>query len=199
MWKSTPWQFLLGLHDILLPNSSLSILKEFEKTGEFSILIDENKFIQKHKEKRTRHDGYPVIDHTVDAVVVQSGHILLVKRKAQPGKGLLALPGGYIQEHEKLKDAMLRELREETCISIDDKILSRNIKSTKTFDDPNRSSRGRIITTAFLIELEGKKHLPIVKGADDAEAAFWVPLAELDPEKLFEDHFAVIMSMIDSL
>ena len=39
---------------------------------------------------------YPPTFVTTDAVVVQSGHILLIQRKAAPGKGLWALPGGFL-------------------------------------------------------------------------------------------------------
>lgn len=134
---------------------------------------------------------------TVDAVVVQSGHILLVKRRAAPGKGLWALPGGFVDPHEKLQDAAVRELREETKISVPAPVLRGSIKAREVFDDPYRSSRGRTITTAFLIELIGDaKGLPRIKGADDAEKARWVPIADLESDLLFEDHFHIIQTML---
>ena len=134
---------------------------------------------------------------TVDAVVVQSGHILLVKRRSSPGKGLWALPGGFVDPHEKLQDAAIRELREETKIAVPAPVLNGSIKSREIFDDPYRSSRGRTITTAFLIELIGDKDgLPRIKGADDAEKARWVPIADLESERLFEDHFHIIQTML---
>ncbi|WP_020397899.1 bifunctional nicotinamide-nucleotide adenylyltransferase/Nudix hydroxylase [Kordiimonas gwangyangensis] len=134
---------------------------------------------------------------TVDAVVVQSGHILLVKRRAAPGKGLWALPGGFVDPHEKLRDAAIRELREETKISVPAPVLYGSIKAREVFDDPYRSSRGRTITTAFLIELVGdEKGLPRIKGADDAEKARWVPIADLESDRLFEDHFHIIQTML---
>ena len=37
---------------------------------------------------------------TVDAVVVQSGHILMIERKAQPRRGLMALPGAFLDANE---------------------------------------------------------------------------------------------------
>jgi bifunctional NMN adenylyltransferase/nudix hydrolase len=180
----------------VLPASTAEIIQDFCNGPEYRNLKAEAEFVADHRRRRKREDGHPVIDHTVDAVVIQSGNVLLVRRRKAPGKGLLALPGGYIGEHEKLRDAMLRELREETRIALPDQILSRNIKTQRTFDDPNRSVRGRIITTAFLIELEGRERLPDVHGADDADLALWVPLAQLDRDRLFEDHGSIIDVML---
>jgi bifunctional NMN adenylyltransferase/nudix hydrolase len=133
---------------------------------------------------------------TVDAVVVQSGHVLVVRRKHNPGKGKLALPGGFIHEYETLQDACIRELKEETKIQVGKPILESNIRSRHTFDDPYRSLRGRTITNAFFIPLpENLKHgLPLVEGNDDAKEAFWLPLADvsLKEDEFFEDHAHIV-------
>lgn len=130
---------------------------------------------------------------TCDAVVIQSGHVLLVERKAQPGEGLYALPGGFINQHETIETAVIRELREETRIKVPEPVLRGSTKSRKVFDAPSRSLRGRTVTHAFLIELAPGK-LPAVKGGDDAARAKWVSLAELDKmeDQMFEDHMYII-------
>jgi bifunctional NMN adenylyltransferase/nudix hydrolase len=133
---------------------------------------------------------------TVDAIVVQSGHVLLVKRGAMPGKGLWAMPGGFINHDERINDAVIRELREETGIKIPDKVLKGCIVEKDVFDDPNRSSRGRTITHAFLIHLSPDISLPKVKGGDDAAKAKWVPISNLKQEDFFEDHYHVLQNMI---
>ena len=141
-----------------------------------------------------RKDKFPIIDVTVDAVVVQSGHILLVRRKLAPGKGLWALPGGYLNEKEWIEDAVIRELREETKITVPAPVLRGSIKGSKVFDHPERSEyRGRIITHAHLIELNPGP-LPKVKGSDDAEKAKWIPLSDVleMSDQLFEDHADII-------
>jgi len=137
---------------------------------------------------------------TVDAVVIQAGHILLVRRRAEPGKGLYALPGGFLGEDEEIVDAMIRELIEETRIKVQDKILYRNIKASKVYGKPNRSLRGRTITHAFLIELEPGP-LPKVKGSDDADKAKWVPLSVFEKmeDQMFEDHYHIVKDMIGKL
>lgn len=135
---------------------------------------------------------------TVDAVVLQSAKILLVKRKAAPGKGLLALPGGFLDvEKERLLDGAIRELKEETRIDLPEKVLRGSIvhDKTRTFDAVNRSARGRTITTAFLFNLPAQTTEIKVKGADDAEKAFWKDLGTLRREDFFEDHYDIICEM----
>lgn len=136
---------------------------------------------------------HPVIFQTVDAVVVQSGHVLLVKRKAAPGEGLYALPGGFLNPNETIETGMLRELREETKLKVPLPVLKGSIKANHRFDAINRSIRGRTITDAFLIELQPGP-LPAVKGSDDAAKAKWVPLSEFEKmeEEMFEDHYHIV-------
>lgn len=131
---------------------------------------------------------------TVDASVVQSGHILLVTRKDY-GKGQLALPGGFLETNETLIDAMIRELREETRLKVPEKVLKGSIRRAQMFDAIGRSSRARIITYAYGIELNSSETLPKVQGGSDAKKAEWVPLAALNRENMFEDHFHIISTL----
>ena len=64
---------------------------------------------------------------------------------------------------------------------------------------PDRSLRGRTITHAFLIELDGGTgELARVKGSDDARKAKWFTLAEVEQmeEVLFEDHKHIISTLV---
>lgn len=155
-------------------------------------LCAEYQMVKKYKEA-WKAAPFPPTFVTVDAVVVQSGHILLVERKEMPGQGLWALPGGFLNQEETMLNGAIRELKEETKIKVPVPVLKGSIKSSKTFDAPNRSTRGRTITQAFFIDL-GVGELPKVKGSDDAKRAFWAPLNEISKhrEKLFEDHAFVI-------
>ena len=176
-------------------NSNISILLEkFKTTKAYEQVANEFHFIKKYKSAWDNAPYAPMFI-TVDAVVVQSGHILLIERKAQPGRGLMALPGGFLGSDETLKSAVIRELREETRIKVPAPVLAGSITKTQVFDDPYRSARGRTVTHAYLIELKGDK-LPKVKGGDDASKAFWVPFAEVKPELMFEDHFHIIQVMV---
>jgi bifunctional NMN adenylyltransferase/nudix hydrolase len=132
-------------------------------------------------------------------VVIQSGHVLLVKRRSYPGKGLWALPGGFLEPDETIEQACLRELAEETALKVPDAVLKGHIKAREVFDAPYRSSRGRTVTHAHLIHLDPGP-LPKIKtgglaGDDETYKIDWVPLAKLRRELFFEDHYPIIIRM----
>lgn len=179
----------------LLPQSVNNMITDFRYKESFTVLRNEYEMVKKYKEA-WKSAPFPPTFMTVDAVVIQSGHILLVKRGDMPGKGQWALPGGFLNQEETMLDGAVRELREETKIKVPVPVLKGSIKGSKTFDAPNRSARGRTITQAFLIDL-GVGELPKVKGADDAEKAFWVPFNQVKQEKMFEDHFHIIDNFIN--
>lgn len=167
-------------------------LLNWRNTAEYKNLVAEKEFMDKYKAQYSSMP-YPPTFVTADAVVIQSGHVLMVKRGAYPGKGTWALPGGFLdaEKDRSLKECMLRELREETKLKVPTKILEGNIQEEKVFDAVGRSSRGRTITQAFKIVLPAGP-LPRVRGSDDAEKAKWIPLSELDPTRCFEDHYTII-------
>jgi bifunctional NMN adenylyltransferase/nudix hydrolase len=166
------------------------IISNLIDTGPWVVIHKEYEMVKKYKDA-WKAAPFPPTFMTVDSVVVQSGHILLVERGDMPGKGLWALPGGFLNQNETMLDGAIRELKEETKIKVPVPVLKGSIRESKTFDAPNRSSRGRTITQAFLIDL-GVGELPKVKGSDDAANAFWVPFNEIRQEKMFEDHAAII-------
>ena len=55
----------------------------------------------------------------VGGVVVREGRVLLVQRAREPLKGLWSLPGGLVEVGETLEEALARELREETALSVE--------------------------------------------------------------------------------
>ena len=170
--------------------TTLEFLREFRTTADFRYVLNEQTVINKYR-KAWEVAPYAPTFVTADAVVVCSGHILLVERGAAPGMGLLALPGGFLDQGERLVDAALRELREETRIKVPMPVLKGSVRDTAIFDHPKRSARGRTITHATLIVLPDGP-LPKVKGSDDAVKASWYPLGSLDSEMFFEDHMDII-------
>lgn len=203
-----------------LPAETLDFLREFEKTENYDNLREEHLFNVAYRRPYIPRkpiygaDGkvldpglpYEVIFQTVDAVVIQTGHVLLIKRRARPGKGLWALPGGFVNPRERLFDACIRELREETMIKVPEPILRSSMVYKDDFDYPDRSLRGRTISKGFLFKLpdfvvNGKVEMPYIKGADDAEKAKWVPIDEAlkNPDMFFEDHFHILEHMLGKL
>jgi bifunctional NMN adenylyltransferase/nudix hydrolase len=117
----------------------------------------------------------------------------MIRRRAEPGKGLLALPGGFLDAltDKSLEDAMIREVREETQLKVPAPVLRGNIVEAKVFDAIERSTRGRTITHAFHIKLPNGE-LPKVKGGSDATSAKWIPISKINPSECYEDHYEII-------
>lgn len=176
----------------VIPPSTMAYLRWFMSSPEYQQVTREKEFIKAYK-KQYENAPYPPIFVTTDAVVFQAGHILMVRRRSEPGKGLLAFPGGFLKDTQGIEDSMIRELMEETKIKLPEQILRRNITKTKVFDSVFRSERGRTITHAFKISLtDGEWKLPKVRGADDAEKAMWVPISQVKSEECFEDHYDIL-------
>lgn len=185
-------EFIRGV----VPRTTFEFLSEFWKMDAYHQIIKEREFITEHN-KQYASLKYPPIFSTADAVVICSGHVLMIKRRAEPGRGLWALPGGYVNAatDKSVEAAMLRELREETQIKVPAPVLKGSIVRGRVFDAIDRSPRGRIITHAFHIVLPDGE-LPRVKGGDDAEKARWVPIAEVRSDQCFEDHYEILQHFV---
>lgn len=135
---------------------------------------------------------YPPVFVTTDALVCWREQLLLVRRGLRPGKGLWALPGGFIDAGETLAACVRREVEEETGLTLD----ADAGRTVRVFDAPQRSLRGRIITHVFHFELDGDAAQPSVRGGDDAELARWFERGAIEPQTLFEDHYAILQAML---
>lgn len=177
-----------------LPTATRSWLQQFAYTPHYPALQEEWRMLRAYRASWAGAP-YPPVFVTVDALLRCQGRVLLIRRGHAPGKGLWALPGGFIDPQETLLEGCLRELREETRLKVPEPVLRGSLKAQRTFDDPFRSARGRTITQAFFFQLRNDPDLPKVKGHDDARQAFWVPLADLNASRLFEDHYAIICEL----
>lgn len=178
----------------LMPSTMASVehkLKEF---------VEEYQYYKKYKEAHSFRDetiSYQPIHNTTDCLVIKSGCILLIKRKFHPGINQYALPGGFLNANESIKECAVRELKEETRIKVPYDELMSSISSYKYFDHPQRSLRGRVITHAFVIDL-GYGALPSVKEGSDAKGAEWIPISDVMKmeDMLFSDHYDIIVNLI---
>jgi bifunctional NMN adenylyltransferase/nudix hydrolase len=173
-----------------VPPAVARFLRAFRGGPHFEALREE---LASLDETRAKYGAGPFV--TLDAVVTYGQHLLLVQRGRAPGKGQWALPGGFLDGSERLLHGALRELREETQIALTDAELRAALRSVAVFDHPQRSQRGRTITHAHYFSLvESGAEPPAVEGADDAQAARWVRIAELPSmtEQLFEDHYQIV-------
>lgn len=189
--------FLNGRDGVIMMSKHIhpyvkEFLLNFTDTELFKNLQKEFLFVKKYREEKQWAQFEPTFC-TTDVVVVMSGHVLLVKRGLNPGKGRFALPGGFVQKDKTIFESALAELKEETCIVYPKEKIKSCLKKQHVFDHPKRDTRGRTITHAFYFELP-MDELPNVKGDDDAAEAFWMPLADLTlhEENFFSDHLHII-------
>ena len=187
-----------GLHALAgqMPDSTLQFLHAFAQQPAFATLQDEWHALAAYRASWAGAP-YPPMFITVDAVLRCQDHVLLIRRARAPGKGLLALPGGFLEPRDTLWQSCLRELAEETSAALTEDQLRAALRSVQVFDHPDRSQRGRTVTHAHYFDL-GDAPLPPVQGGDDAAAAHWVPIAQLRAleDTLFEDHFHILDQLL---
>lgn len=185
------------------PDATMSFLEEFMHTEYYDYIVEEAAYIREYR-KQFESYPYPPVFQTGDAIVIKSGHALMIQRKSQPGKDLWAFPGGFLNAEDRVLkdgtvqkadasvlDCAIRELFEETRIKVPEAVIRGSIIAEKRFDHPKRSRRGRVITTAQLIVLDDAQFpgLPKVRARDDAKRAEWIPLHQIKRRETFEDHF----------
>ena len=185
-----------------VPAPVFTRLQTFRKSEIFAAMAEEHRYVEAYKASWAVAP-YPVVFVATDVLAIQADpagvpHILLVRRGGIPGRGLWAMPGGYLDPHEDLVAGALRELREETGLTLSDAEIKACLKRVEVFADPLRAARGRVITHNHHFVLPAGP-LPVVEGGDDAEHAVWRPLPELPALRgqFFEDHHAVIEYILE--
>lgn len=122
---------------------------------------------------------------TVDAVIVKKTtrgfDLLLIKRANEPFKEHWALPGGFVDQNEDLKDAAIRELFEETTINITELI------QIGAFGKPFRDPRSHVVSVAYFGVVPDDT---TAIAADDAKEVGWYSIKALP--KLAFDHEEIV-------
>jgi len=128
---------------------------------------------------------YPRPALTVDVAIVTREprpRILLIRRKNDPFAGSWALPGGFVDENERLADAARRELAEETGVA------AAEMEQLYTTGDPGRDPRGWTVSVVYLAQVD--PHAVQPTAADDAAEVAWFALDQ--PPPLAFDHAMLI-------
>jgi len=174
------------------PASTLQFLRAWAALPHYRALAEEWESLRSEKAK-WHGSPYPPIFVTVDTVIQCAGHVLLIKRGRNPGKGLYAIPGGFIEQRETVYQSALRELREETGMHLLAGDMQHALKAVRVFDHPDRSQRGRVITHAHLFDL-GARRPPEVRAGDDASSAEWMSIDRLGAmeDRFHDDHFHIL-------
>lgn len=116
----------------------------------------------------TERETAPVPRVGVGGVVMQAGALLMVERGRPPRAGQWAIPGGKLRWGERLEEAVAREVEEETGLRVE---VGELIWSGQTIGPD-----WHFILLDFEAEVTGGS---LVAG-DDAAAAAWVPLDEVE-------------------
>ena len=120
---------------------------------------------------------------TVDIIIEEDSRILLIKRKNEPFKDHLALPGGFVNEGEKVEDAAKREAQEETSLVVD------LIDILGVYSDPKRDPRGHNMSTVFIGRgLRNNRDEIKAVANDDAAEIEWINIEEVGDKELGFDH-----------
>ncbi|MFP4608966.1 MAG: NUDIX domain-containing protein [Candidatus Aenigmatarchaeota archaeon] len=122
---------------------------------------------------------------TVDGIVTKEEKILLIERKNPPFKGCYALPGGFVEYNERVEDAVIREVEEETGLKTEIE------KMVGVYSDPERDPRGHMVSVVFSLDITDGE----LAGGSDAVSADFFGIDDL-PGLAF-DHEEIIQEFLD--
>ena len=109
--------------------------------------------------------------------------IVLIERSNDP-KGL-ALPGGFVDVGERIEDALVREMQEETNLDV------QIIQLLGVYSDPRRDPRFHTASVVFIAKAQGQP-----QGGDDAKEAKLYALNEIPMDQLVFDHSDILKAYL---
>ena len=126
----------------------------------------------------------------VGAVVLNGNRVLLVKRALEPLSGEWSLPGGAVEIGETLEAAVIREVREETCLEVEVGPL------VEVVDRLTQDNDGRVAYHFVIVDYLCRATGGSLQSASDAAAAEWVAIDDLDRFGLTRTARAVIRKAV---
>ena len=109
----------------------------------------------------------------VGGIIFEGDRVLLVKRGKEPGLGQWSIPGGVVQVGETLKEAVVREVREETHLEVEALGMAKVLE--RIFRDPG----GRVAYHYVLVDFLCRRLGGTLLADSDAQETSWVPLQDL--------------------
>ncbi|MCJ7423678.1 NUDIX hydrolase [Candidatus Bathyarchaeota archaeon] len=106
----------------------------------------------------------------VGAVIIKDGRLLLEKRKNDPGRGKWSIPGGLVELGESLEQTVLREVKEETGLEVEQP------EHIDVVDNIDRDESGRIRYHFVILDYYVRVRGGSANAVSDAEELRWVAL-----------------------
>src|SRR5687767_2014870 len=122
---------------------------------------------------------------TIDIILSEnsnSNKVLIIKREKDPFKDYFSLPGGFVNEGEKVEDAVRREAEEELLVKVEP------IDILGVYSDPNRDPRGHIMSITFMAKITSGE----LKAGDGVAELKWVEINNIKDIKLGFDHSKIL-------
>ena len=116
----------------------------------------------------------------VDALILIDGKLVLVKRGNEPYKGKYALPGGFVEFGETTKEAVVREVHEETGLH------TKVSRLLGVYSAPDRDPRGHTVSVVYVMRKTGGN----LRSGSDAAAVKLVSMSRIP--RLAFDHSEIV-------
>ena len=122
----------------------------------------------------------------VGAIIIEDERVLLVKRAHPPLQAQWSIPGGVLEVGELVRDAAIREAREETGLIVEPGEL------LGVYDRILRNAEQRVQYHYVLVDFLCRRVGGELQAADDAAEVCWFTREELPALKLAADTVDVI-------
>jgi NAD+ diphosphatase len=110
----------------------------------------------------------------VALIVNERGELLVARRKNEPAKGTLDIPGGFADPNETAEEGVAREVREETGLEV--------LSSRYLFSLPNSYMfSGMAVPTLDLFFLCEADSVADAEARDDVDELMWIAAADIRP------------------
>jgi len=131
------------------------------------------------KSKKCEQCGFVYYFNSAAATAVfitdKEGKLLVARRISDPAKGTLDLPGGFVDMYETAEEAIIREVKEETGLSIDKPVFLFSIPNIYLYSGFEVHTLDMFFTT----ELD---EILVIQAADDVSELIWMKREDINPE-----------------
>jgi NAD+ diphosphatase len=115
-----------------------------------------------------------------------SGELLLTRRAFEPNKGMLDLPGGFVEPLETAEEAVVREIKEELNIQVSNLTYLTSFPNLYPYADFNVPT----VDLAFLCETNSLGHL---RPGDDVASVEFISPGKIDLSTLCSESMKQII------